>query len=218
MPKYLPMILVLLGLFLFAAPVFAASPGPYLEVEGLGSWPNDSRNQSASGTFNASFKQGHGWGIALGYDLVDAYPDVGTGRVELEAADRQNDFKKLEFVDGKPPASGKLEIKSLLCNTFAEYHSPSIWTPYVGLGAGYAEVSVDQVTAAGVPFIAASKDQVFAFQVGCGVGLALGDHLTLDLGYRYFATLQPELKLADGGTFKTRIGVHNVLLGLRLKY
>jgi opacity protein-like surface antigen len=218
MPTRLLLPLVLLALILSTAPARAAGPGPYLEAEGIGSWLNDSRNRTAEGTFNAEFQRERGWGLALGYDLAGAYPEIGSGRLELEAARRRPALKKLDFAEGKLPATGKVAIRSLMCNTIAEYHDPSPWVPYVALGVGYAEVAVSQVSAVGTPFIAASKDRVLAWQAGGGMGIELGDHLTLDVGYRYFATLQPQLQLADGSTFKMEVGSHNLLLGVRLKY
>ncbi|MEJ2690101.1 MAG: outer membrane beta-barrel protein [Deltaproteobacteria bacterium] len=211
-------ILLLLTLTLFASVSWAATPGPYLEIEGYGTWLNDSKNQTDSGTFNADYDGGPGWGVAVGYDLVDAYPGIGSGRLELEAASRRCTVQNLAFAEGKLPATGTVKVKSLMANTIVEYHHYTIWVPYLALGAGYAEVSVSRVSTVGTPFIASCSSRVFAYQVGTGLGIEINDHLSADIGYRYFATQNPTLELADGSKFKSEFGSHNILLGLRFKY
>jgi outer membrane immunogenic protein len=218
MPTRLLLILLLLVLIFPASLSWAAAPGPYLEIEGYGAWMSDSKNQTDTGTFNTAYAGGTGWGVALGYDLADAHPALGHGRVELEAASRRNSVKKLSFAEGSLSASGAVKVKSLMANTIVEHHDQTRWVPYLALGAGYAEVSIDRVQTAGTDFIDAGTADVFAYQLGAGVGFELGDHLTLDVGYRYFATLKPKLKLADGSSFKMDLASHNLLVGLRLKY
>ena len=218
MPIRLLLTLFLLGLTFSASVVHAATPGPYLELEGYGSWLADSRNQSAAGSFNADYQGGTGWGLALGYDFAQAYPGIGRGRFELEGARRRISLNKLSFVEGKLPVTGKVTVTSVLVNTIGEYRNETRWVPYVTLGVGYAHVAVSQVRVAGTAFIASSSASVFAYQAGTGLGIELGDHLTLDVGYRYFATLKPKLRLTDGSRFKSEVDSHNLLLGVRLKY
>lgn len=219
MPKCLLILLLFLGLTLAASPLRAAEPGPYLELEGFGSWLSGSKNLTNAGSFNAEYDGAStGGGVALGYDFAEAYPNIGRGRLELEAASRKNAVKKLAFAEGKLPANGDVTVKSLMVNTIGEYYNGTRWLPYLALGAGYAKVSITQVSTAGTAFIASSSDGVFAYQFGTGLGVELGDHLILDLGYRYFATLRPNLKLTDGSTFKGEVASHNLLLGLRFKY
>jgi len=219
MPMRLLPILLLFALVFSGSVSWAAAPGPYLEVEGYGTWLADSKNDTDTGSFNIEYDGAEtGWGVALGYDLVDAYPQIGQGRLELEAASRKNSLKKLDFAEGDLPATGDVTVKSLMVNTIAEYHNGTIWVPYLAIGLGYAEVSIDRIRTTGTDFISSSSDGVFAYQVGAGLGIAAGDHVTFDVGYRYFATLDPELELADGSKFTTQIGSHNVLLGMRFKY
>ena len=217
-PYWLLAILILLGLSISAAAARAASPGPYLTVEGYGTWLRDSVNQTEEGDFNTTYKAGFGGGLALGYDLLDAHPALGRGRVEVEVASRRGSVDQLEFVEGSLPASGELTMNSLLVNTIADYHKNSRLVPYLSLGGGYAEVSIDQVSPQGVPFISSGSDKVWAYQLGAGLGIMLGDHLAVDLGYRYFGTEKPKFRLADGSNFTCKIVSHNLLVGLRFRF
>ncbi len=217
MLKRLLSILILLGLT-FPAAAWALTPGPYLELEGYGIWLNDSDNQTDSGNFNLTYDGGIGGGLALGYDLLDSHPKLGRGRVELEVASRKSAVDKLDFVEGSLSASGDLTVTSLMVNTIADYHDHTNLVPYLLLGAGYADVSIDQISPFGTPFIASSSDGVFAYQVGAGLGFMLGDHLTVDIGYRFFGTLKPKFKLADGSSFTSEVASHNLMLGLRYKF
>lgn len=218
MPLPLLLIVLLLGLTVPAVPAQAAAPGPYLEAEGYGAWLTDSKNRTDGGTFNAEYDGGIGWGLALGYDFAGAFPRIGHGRVELEAASRRNSLKKLEFSEGALSASGDVTVKSLMVNTIVEYKDEKVWIPYLLLGVGYADVSISRVRTAGTDFVSSSSDGVFAYQVGTGLGIGFGDHFTVDIGYRYFGTPRPKLELADGSTFDSEVGSHNLVLGLRFKY
>jgi len=154
----------------------------------------------------------------VGYDLLDAHPSLGRGRVELEVASRRSPMDKLEFVEGSLPVSGDLTVNSLMVNTIADYHDNSRLVPYLSIGGGYAEVSIDQVSPLGTPFIASGSDGVLAYQLGAGLGIELGEHLTVDLGYRYFATEKPDFQLADGSKFTSEIVSHNLMVGVRYKF
>jgi opacity protein-like surface antigen len=151
--------------------------------------------------------------------LLDSHPAIGRGRVELEAARRQSSVDKLEFVEGTLPASGDLTVNSLMVNTIADYRDHnSRLVPYLCIGGGYAEVSVDQVRPLGTPFIASGSDGVWAYQLGAGLGIELSDHFAFDIGYRYFGTQKPKFTLADGSSFTSEIVSHNLRLGLRYKF
>lgn len=211
-------ILILWSLMFSASAAWAATPGPYLAVAGYGTWLEESDNQTATGNFNARHLGGGGGGVAVGYDLVDAYPALGRGRVELEVASRRSGLDELDFPEGTLPVSGDITMNSLMFQTCAEYRRKAPLVPYVSIGVGYAEVSIDPISPVGEPFIASSSDGVLACQLGAGVGVELGQHLTVDLGYRYFATRDPKFTLADGSEFTSEIVSHSLLLGLRVKF
>ncbi len=207
----------LLGLSPAFSLAWAAGPGPYVELQGLGTYVLAGQSDSATGSFNLKYDPGYGGALAIGYDLAEAYPDFGQGRVELEASSRTNTLTKAEFKEGSVAADGEIRVESLLLNTFAEYHRGSNLVPYLGFGLGYARVTMKQATVYGQPF-ADDSAGVLAFQGGLGVGLEVSDHLTFDLGYRFFGTLKPSFKSADGSSFDAKYSSHNALLGLRVRF
>ena len=219
MSSRLLVILFFLLLTFSASGAWATEPGPYLELEGYGTWVEKSDNQASDGTiFNATYNGGVGGGLVAGYDFVDAYPRLGRGRLEVELANRRGTVDKLKYVEGSFPVSGNLTMTSIMFTTIADYHRYSPLVPYMSIGVGYAEVSIDQINSSGTPIIASGSDGVFACQLGAGLGIELNERLVVDLGYRFFATQNPEFKLADGSRFISEIASHNVMVGLRLKF
>ena len=57
---------------------------------------------------------------------------------------------------------------------------------------------------------------VFASQFAAGVGFVVNKELTIDLGYKYFATAEPSFEISRRGHQGRRgIQSHNVFLGAR---
>ena len=107
--------------------------------------------------------------------------DVGAGyafdsglRLEGEIGYRHNQFDHTN-VD--------VNATSLMINALYDFNHEGRWRPYVGLGAGYAKIDAQ-----------VDDDTSWAWQAMAGVGYALGEHTTLDVGYRYFDA--PSLHLA----------------------
>lgn len=207
----------LLLLCLCPLPLFAAGEGFYLGVWGGGTLLDEAKVRDARGTAHVDFDAGTAFGAALGYDIGTRYPAIGQGRLELEIAHRQNDLKDAKFSDGRLAADGEISVLSFMANSFAEFYGARPWLPYVGLGLGYARVSLDSARLAGAPW-GDDSDGVFAYQAGLGVGYELNQLLTLDLGYRYFGTLDATFRLADQTSVDWEYDNHALLLGLRLTF
>ncbi len=84
-------------------------------------------------------------------------------------------------------------------------------------GVGLAHVSIDNLGAQGTT-LANVTDDVFAYQVGAGVGYEVMPRTTVSLDYRYFGT--SGLTFSDptttNETFHT--GYHSHTISLRLQY
>lgn len=204
-------------LALLAPDAFASEGGFYISLHGGGTFQEEMENETDDGTFN--FKTDSGWlaGGAIGYDLRDAYPDIGTGRIELEVTSRENDLDEYEDADVDTSASGTIKAESIMLNTIGEYRDGLPWIPYIGLGAGAARLTLDKL-ATSFGTVVDDEDTVLAYQGMVGVGLQVACRLYLDLGYRYFAVYEPEFTNAKGVKFDADYATHNVTLGMRLDF
>jgi opacity protein-like surface antigen len=204
-------------LALLAPAAFAGEGGFYISLHGGGTLLEEIQNESDDGTFNFEAKEGWLAGGAIGYDLRNAYPDIGTGRVELEVTSRENDLDEVEFSDGDMAGNGTIRAESIMLNTIGEYRDRLPWIPYIGAGAGAARLTLDQLETAGTS-LADDEDTVFAYQGLVGVGLQVACRFYLDLGYRYFAVYDPKFEDATGVEFDGEYASHNVTLGMRLDF
>lgn len=211
----------LLIFFLFIlAPVSATAGrvGPYIAASLGGSYVQEIENDSSDGSFNVKLDLGTAAALAIGYDIADKYPDLGTGRVDIEFGYRRNALDEVEFLEGKSSGGGDLTVMSVMLTTYAEPQDHSDdWTPYVCLGIGAAKITLDNATVAGSP-LADDSDWTLAGQLGLGSGYRISDHLTLDLGYRFFVTLPPEFRDADGKKFDSEYHNHLLQAGIRVTF
>ncbi|MFH7325779.1 outer membrane protein [Desulfurivibrio sp. C05AmB] len=170
-------------------------------------------------------------GFGTGITLAEISFDSGIGitggfghaygnglRTEVELAYRKNDLDQLAgrgpFV-GAPrmPLNGDISSLALMINGFYDFNLGLPVTPFAGGGLGIARVRIDSDWL-GVD----SSDTVFAYQLGAGLAFALNPQVNIDLQYRFFATLDPELKFQSGERFDTEYMTHNVMLGLRYSF
>jgi opacity protein-like surface antigen len=81
---------------------------------------------------------------------------------------------------------GEAEFSNFMFNAIVKYPAGKIH-PYVGggLGFSYVDVSVSESPAAGY---GEYDDTVFAWQILLGVDIMLSNNLSMDIGYRFFAT------------------------------
>jgi len=142
----------------------------------------------------------YGWvaGLSLGYTVL--FPENSADlRFELEGIYRRNDNGNVEsqyYATTNNPDSlsypsgytnvafnGFVEVRSAMFNMLADFHTPTRFTPYFGLGAG-----MSQVLAEGDIGGATFDDNVFAlsWQAIAGVGYKLSPGTMLTMEFRYF--------------------------------
>lgn len=185
---------------------------PYVGVQLGATLLDDSSNDynNIAFSFDSEYDPGFNVGTTGGIDF-------GMARVEAELTYRQNDVDTLQTGGISYSGDGDISALSLMANGFFDIDTNSPVTPYIGAGIGFANVSMNDVTADGAA-VADDDDTVFAYQFGLGVAFDLNNLLALDVGYRYFATLDPEFTDADGDTFESEYGGHNLDVGLRIKF
>lgn len=206
----------LLFFFVLVSPLQAQNSGPYFGVSVGGQLLAPAESKDSLGTFNLEYRPAPSGSVVLGWELEEG-SNLGEGRIELEYTRRSNRLDKVEFSDGKVEGDGDLTVDSLLFNTFGEYRSDSLLTPYLGAGIGIARITAADLTVTGQPL---SDDEalVLAYQFGAGLSVELTHSLTLDFGYRLFSSTKPKFTTADGDEVKTEYLSHSAMLGLRLGF
>ncbi|NTV60218.1 MAG: porin family protein [Chlorobiaceae bacterium] len=172
----------------FAVPSIAgATSNPYVSLSGgVGLMTN-----STYGGLDDAYEYETGY-------LVNAAIGLKSGayRVEAEIGYHQNDFKYYSDYN--------LTAWSFMANGYYDIGlSDSNITPYIMGGLGIANVNWEYSGGN-------DDDTTFAWQVGAGVGFKAADKVTIDIGYRYFATTDVELYGYD-----LSVGSHNIVAGVR---
>ena len=229
----------------FIAPVTQPITGFYI---GAGAGVNlaDTGNLRADGTlataFNANrisrrgraiFEPGFVGVFAVGYGL-------GNGiRVEAEGNFRENDVRKISGFNGlnlTNRAGGSQRTYGAMGNIYYDFNIPYFpwFTPYVGVGAGYAWRDFQGVTAGttgGQTLRSGGTEGAFAYQgiAGGAFNITSVPGLALTAEYRYFRTLGGDYQtritsnatgatIAGGALRSENVANHSALLGLRYAF
>lgn len=171
----------------------SASAEPYF---GLGVLRVDLRDSDISvserdGT-DAQLSFDRGWGAMVVLGQQDEHL-----RLEVEAAYRRNDLDTVLDTD----LDGKFNTISAMINGYL--HFDTLFHPFIGAGAGRARIEEDLREAG------SERDNVFAWQGLAGISFPMNPGW-FDIGYRYFATDEPEFNGVQA-EYKT----HNVYFAFR---
>lgn len=158
----------------------------------------------------ADYDEGYLFGGALGYDF-------GKIRVETELFYRENDFDEFEDVTangvtingnamgdvniGDYSADGDISALSCMLNGYYDFETSTPLTPYVGAGVGFTQLDVNSasVNVDGESLeLVNDDDTVLSYQVSAGFGYDVTRNTTIDVGYRYFATEDPDFDDFEG--------------------
>jgi opacity protein-like surface antigen len=216
-------------LALAAIPVIGSAapfkPGPYftgfLGVNSLQNTNVTTTNFTANTSANdrLEFDPGFNIGGIGGYDF-------GFFRLEGEMSYKHGDVSSVTksgttFVN----TDGGLGAFAVLANGFFNLRNDTPVTPYFGGGLGFARVHLSDISgfqrgAAGGRAIlyTADDDTVFAYQLGAGMEIALNRRLSLDLGYRYFATDVARFDVGGAQETSLKFQSHNGTVGLKIKF
>ncbi|HEX6102089.1 MAG TPA: porin family protein, partial [Alphaproteobacteria bacterium] len=155
-----------------------------------------------------------GWaaGAAVGYGF-----DFGL-RAEGEIAYRSNELNRFNVVGNGLNFSGDATALSAMGNVWYEFPLSDTLRPFLGGGAGMAQISLEDAELLGVQVVDDS-DWVFAYQLGAGLGYRLSPGLDLTAEYRYFGAEEAnfELETAAGGA-EAEYTSHSVLFGVRYSF
>jgi opacity protein-like surface antigen len=159
-----------------------------------------------------SFDPGFDLGGAIGYD----YGDI---RAEFEIAYHAWDMDEgtIGGIVGPPcpctgPIDGDASALSFMVNGYYDFQlTNSSVTPYLGGGIGGANINGD------LGLGDDDNDTVFAYQLMAGVGFEINPSTILTLGYRYFATTDPEFDIFGLPTEFT-VSAHEFNAGARFMF
>ncbi len=155
-----------------------------------------------------------GGGGFVGYDF---YQQSDTPiRAEIEYAFRGNLYNS-EAGPGYT-ADTHYNMQTLLVNFYYDFYNESAFTPYVGAGIGAGFITGEyNYNIGGNKLKGELDDTVLAWNVGAGVGYAINEQITADLGYRYLSTTNSN-KEAAGYDLKTYTSAHEVSVGVRFNF
>ncbi len=187
---------MLVGATLWAVPAFAVEGKPYASMTTGVTFLEDSDLTSPGVRDSVDFESGYNLGAALGYDF-------GPGRMEVEIAYRDNEANRISSQGTTTEVDGNFSALSFMVNGYYDFRNRSIVTPFVTAGLGYANVHFEEF----------DDHTGFAYQVGAGVGIALNKQVSLDLGYKYFATADTKFDEVEADYIS-----HSLTAGLRFSF
>lgn len=202
-------------------------PGGYMSAFVGASTPQDSDvtitefNPVSVRDTQVQYDAGLNIGATAGYDFgyVRVEGELSYKRGEISTVtDRDSDTRYVNM-------DGHIGATAMMVNTFFDLHNESPITPYLGGGIGVAKLNlsdakgVDATTGAlNYHVFHSDDDNVFAYQVGAGVEVGLSRHLSLDMGYRYFATSRASFNKDWPNTTALKFQSHNAAVALRVKF
>ncbi len=216
----------LITLVLPAAALAAPSrPGPYLSAFTGITLPADitvpGTDFVTKANFNdrVAFDPGYNIGGSGGYDF-------GLLRLEGELSYKQSEIKSITDQSGLNyrAITGYLGAFSVMFNSFVDLHNSSSVTPYLGGGIGFADLylsdtrGTNPITSTKTLLYGEADKTIFAYQFGAGVGIALNHQVSLDIGYRYFATEQADFDSSKDIATSMKLESHNATIGVRFKF
>ena len=146
--------------------------------------------------------------LGLGYAFQNGF------RLEGEIAHRFNQTTVDLGIFGV--GEGDTHAWSAMVNVYYDFNHGGAVQPYVGLGVGAARLNTNQEF-----FLAFIDDQstAFAYQGAVGIAFAVSDQLSLDVGYRYFATEGAELDgIGIAGPFTVEADYEHQAITVGLRY
>ena len=163
---------------------------------------------------NVNYSNYNGFGrYNSGLTLLGAagYGFKNNCRLEAEVGYQTNENNNDYY--GASVSNRNISVLSFMANGYYDIPVFGRTQPYITAGAGVANVNAHGLAAQnGWPNIPSINETAFAYQLGVGVTLPIGDNIKLDARYRYFATNV----IVDTLFENSRLSSNSVLLGLKI--
>lgn len=206
----------LLAITSFSAQAEERWPRWYLGLTGGFTFMSDQDVSGGSSAHSISLDNGYSYGGSIGYLPTSSAPILNNMRLEFEITHHTAKVDKVNRTGSSVNGSGYYDSTAYMANAFYDWQMDGAWAPYVGAGAGIAQVNLSKSSGVGN---VENSDSVFAYQFMAGIGYAPTSipNTVWQLGYRYLAT--PDITLSTG-TSNTDIeySTHSVEAGVRLRF
>ena len=148
-----------------------------------------------------------GFGIKIGKTVHSSA--AGELDIELNYAQSDHDVEAIDFL-GIPftgdAAEGELEVESLLLRAAYKFSTGGVVKPYVGLGIGITDLSVDARYGGSIgsasqtaPPFATGSDNAFAIEARVGADWSVSDAISLFAEYSFADVSDIEFERLGGG-------------------
>lgn len=150
--------------------------------------------------------------------------DFGFVRLEGELSYRYTEFDSITEQNGARirNVDGNLGVLAMMFNGFFDLHNDSPITPYLGGGIGFASMHLSNTwgrdNTGRILLYGTDDDTVFAYQGGAGVDIAFNRRLSMDVGYRYFATDDADFDSRRDIASSLEFRSHNAAVAIRVKF
>lgn len=194
-----------------ASSAVMAGDGFYLGLSGGATFPKsqnfkiDFANETATAQDGkiARVKLDDGWigGVAAGYAMESGL------RPELAIDRRRNDVDSITLTGAAAPEAGVFgrEItNSAIGNLWFDLFKGSFIHPYIGGGAGVAQLSLRDAGYGSTSFLS-KHDEVFVYQYGGGITIDIGYNFSISADYRHVRTDSGKLDLFEGSADPSRV-------------
>ncbi len=151
-------------------------------------------------------------GLAVGYDM-QYNMDMTPIRIELETIFHSATSAKVVF--NTTSVEQRVDIDTYLLNVFYDIHNASAFTPYIGGGIGFTEIS-HKLKVDGESF--EGENRRFTFAGNIGVWWNIKESLVFDISYRYVYPSKSDITFDDSYISKSHPTAHDLIIALRYTF
>lgn len=195
-------VMLFIAALIFSAS-FVSAEGLYVSGDLGATLTGDSSFTAPGEKIDFDFETGLLVNGAVGMDLGNNVRVEG--EIGYQTADVDRISKGGEAFDG----GDNINVLSFLINGYYDIPMDAPVTPFISGGIGFANVQLEDDDGG-----RDADDSVFAYQIGAGLGYVVDEQITVDCGYRYMATSDPEFDI-QGSTGDAEYGSHNFYVGVR---
>ena len=204
-PIFCKILVFAIASLLLAVPTHASNEaGPYFTLTGSIDMFEDMTLTNIDSSLGVRSNMGRE--IGLGFNHSIGYQFRNSFSTELEFSYKGGNFQP--GTENPEGLDGDMTTKSFLVNGIYSFNIREFYTPYIGYGVGLAS---HEASVKGYP---ERGHGTLAYQFKMGVDMEFSRKLSLLLGYRYFATDNPDFT----GFFTAESSSHSIEAGVKFHF